>query len=270
MCSRNRIIIRVKLEIFGCSGGIGKGLKTTTFLLDDTLLIDAGTGVELLTMEQMLKIRTVVISHAHVDHIVGLPLMLATIYDQHQHPIDVYALPDVIQALQAHIFNWTIWPDYTTLPEYNPILKLHALNVSDTLQTPAHHITALPAAHPTPTIGFLVSDGQRRFVFTGDTGCNDALWPILNSSPPDLLIIDVSFTDDVQELARLSGHLTPSQLVDQLGQLNQPCPVRITHLKPGFEQAIMQRCQHLLPDWDLDALRQGDCFRLQAIEPCPD
>lgn len=258
----------MKLEILGCSGGIGKGLKTTTFLLDDTVLVDAGTGVELLTMEQMLSIRTVVISHAHVDHIIGLPLMLATIYDQHQHPIDVYALPEVIEALRTHIFNWTIWPDYTTLPDTRPILKLHTLNVNDTLQTAEHQITALPAAHPTPTIGFMIASDTQRFVFTGDTGCNDALWPILNQTPPDLLIIDVSFTDDMHELASLSGHLTPSQLARELAQLNQRCPVRITHLKPGFEQAIMQHCQQLLPDWDIDALRHAECIQLEALEPC--
>jgi len=255
----------VKLEILGCSGGIGKGLKTTTFLLDKTLLIDAGTGVERMTMEQMLQIRTVVISHAHLDHIAGLPLMLATIYDQHRHPLDVYALPEVIEALRQHIFNWTIWPDYTQLPEDRPILRLHPLTNGQQLETDYHQLTLIPATHPTPTTGFLVSDGNARFVFTGDTGCNDALWPLLNQSPPDLIIIDVSFTDDLQELARLSGHLTPSQAAQQLQQLDTPCAVRITHLKPGFEAEIVQRCQHLLPDWDIRALQHNEV--LEITEP---
>lgn len=252
----------MKLEILGCSGGIGKGLKTTTFLLDDTLLVDAGTGVEQLSLEQMLQIRTVVISHAHLDHITGLPLMLATIFDQHQHPVDVYALPDVIQALQAHIFNWTIWPDYTQLPAERPILNLHTLQVGDVLNDGQHQITALPSEHPTPTIGYLISDGHRSFAFTGDTGCNDPLWPILNTAKPDLLIIDVSFTDDVQELARVSGHLTPSQLKQQLEQFAHNCPIRITHLKPGFETAIMERCQQLLPERNLTALLHQETIHL--------
>lgn len=255
----------MKLEILGCSGGIGKGLKTTTFLLDETVLIDAGTGVELLTMEQMLKIRTVVISHAHLDHIAGLPLMLATIFDQHRHPINVHALPDVINALQAHVFNWTIWPDYTTLPENAPILRLHTLNVGDTLATPEHLITALPSEHPTPTIGFMVENDSSNFVFTGDTGCNDALWPILNEKKPDLIIIDVSFTDCVQELARLSGHLTPSQAAEQLSRLDSPCTIRLTHLKPGFENEIMQQCQQLLPEWDLRALQHGEQLSIEPV-----
>ncbi|MCV6590949.1 MAG: 3',5'-cyclic-nucleotide phosphodiesterase [Marinobacterium sp.] len=257
----------MKLEILGCSGGIGKSLKTTTFLLDETLLIDAGTGVEQLTMTQMLKVRTVIITHAHIDHIAGLPLMLATIYDQHQHPIDIYALPEVVTALQQHIFNWTIWPDYTVLPEHQPILRMHTINVGDQLKCQGYDITALPASHPTPTVGYLVRHDSGSFAFSGDNGCNDKLWPVLNHEKPDLLIIDVSFTDDVQELARLSGHLTPSQLAQELAMFNHYCPIRITHLKPGFEDCIMQRCQQLIPERDISALQHGETLIINHTHP---
>ena len=256
----------MKIEILGCSGGIGNGLKTTTFLLDEQLLVDAGTGVELLSLDRMLQIRDVVITHSHLDHIVGLPLMLATIYDQHKHPIDLYALPEVITALQNHIFNWTVWPDYTTLPEERPIIRLHPINVGDQLKLQGKDIKVLPAAHPTPTVGYFISNGENSFAFTGDNGINDALWPILNTCKPDLLIIDVSFTDEVDELARLSGHLTPSHLADQLASFTHPARVMITHLKPGFEDTIMQQCRQLLPDWQVDRLHHGDILNLPV---CP-
>ncbi|WP_415903081.1 MBL fold metallo-hydrolase [Neptuniibacter sp. QD29_5] len=252
----------MKLEILGCSGGIGHGLKTTTFLVDDSLLIDAGTGVELLKMDQMLAIKDVVITHAHLDHIIGLPLMLATIFDQHKTPINIYALPEVVEALKSHIFNWTIWPDYTCLPEDKPIIKLHTVNVGDQLSLQGKTIEVIPAEHPTPTVGYLVSDGQASFAFSGDTGINDALWPILNKQKPDLLIIDVSFTDEVDELARLSGHLTPSHLASQLQKLTHPTRIMITHLKPGFEDTIMQQCRRFLPEWQIDRLHHGDIINL--------
>ena len=252
----------MKIEILGCSGGIGHGLKTTTFLVDDSLLVDAGTGIELLNMEQMLAIRDVVITHAHIDHIIGLPLMLATIYDQHKEPINLYALPDVVEALEQHIFNWTIWPDYTRLPEERPIISLHKINVGDTLELQGKKIEALPANHPTPTVGYLVSDANASFAFSGDSGINDVLWPILNDRKPDLLIIDVSFTDEVDELARLSGHLTPSHLADQLQQLEHHARIMITHLKPGFEDTIMQQCRKVLPDWQIDRLHHGDLLHI--------
>ncbi len=253
----------MNIEILGCSGGIGHGLKTTTFLLDQQLLIDAGTGVELLTPEQMLAIRDVVITHAHLDHIAGLPLMLATIYDRHQHPVDVYGHPDVIEALKNHIFNWTIWPDYTCLPEQRPILRLHSIREGEKLSLQGKTLQALPAAHPTPTLGYYVSDGRHGFAFSGDSGCNDALWPLLNRIKPDLLIVDVSFTDEVDELARLSGHLTPSQLRQQLTRFqHRDTRILITHLKPGFEDAIIEHCQRLLPEWRVERLEQGARIRL--------
>jgi len=252
----------VKLEILGCSGGIGHGLKTTTFLLDDRLLIDAGTGVELLRMEQMLAIEDIVITHAHLDHIIGLPLMLATIFDQHTRPINIYALPEVVKALQEHIFNWTIWPDYTCLPAEKPIIQLHSVSIGEQLNLQGKTIEVIPAEHPSPTVGYLVSDDNSSFAFSGDSGINPALWPILNRKQPDLIIIDVSFTDEVNELARLSGHLTPSHLAKELEQLDQPTRIMITHLKPGFEDMIMQQCRKLLPDWQIDRLHHGDLINL--------
>lgn len=252
----------MKLEILGCSGGIGHGLKTTTFLIDESLLLDAGTGVELLKMDQMLAIRDVIITHAHIDHIIGLPLMLATIYDQHQEPINVYALPEVIEALKQHIFNWTIWPDYTCLPEKKPIVRLHKVKVGDKLSLQGKNIEVLPASHPTPTVGYFIEQDDSSFAFSGDTGINIDLWPILNKYKPDTLIIDVSFTDEVDELAKLSGHLTPSHLAEQLQHFNHSARICITHLKPGFEDTIMQQCRQLLPNWQVDRLRHRDLIQL--------
>lgn len=252
----------MKIEILGCSGGIGQGLKTTTFLIDDTLLVDAGTGVELLTMDRMLAIRDIVITHAHLDHIIGLPLMLATIYDQHQSPINIHGLPEVIDALKQHIFNWTVWPDYTCLPEEKPIIQLHTLAVGDQLNLQGKQIEVLPAAHPTPTVGYLVADQSGSFAFTGDSGLNDPIWPLLNTRNPDLLIIDVSFTNEVEELARLSGHLTPNQLAQQLAHYSGSGQIMITHLKPGFEKIILDQCLQLLPHRQIDYLRHGSIINL--------
>ena len=252
----------MKIEILGCSGGIGQGLKTTTFLIDETLLLDAGTGVELLTMDRLLNIRDVVITHCHLDHIIGLPLMLATIFDLHREPINIYALPEVTQALKQHIFNWTIWPDYTTLPEERPIINLNAIDVGDSLRIQGKTVEVIPAEHPTPTAGYYINNGQQSFLFTGDSGVNDQLCPIINQRQPDLLIIDVSFTNESDQLAHLSGHLTPSLLAQQLSELEAHPRIAITHLKPGVEDTIMQQCKHLLPDLCLDRLHQGEVITL--------
>lgn len=244
----DRLVWKVKVEILGCSGGIGKGLKTTTFLVDDSLLLDAGTGVELLTSDQMLKIRTVLITHAHIDHIAGLPLMLATIYDRHKHKIDVYALPSVISALRKHIFNWDIWPDYTRLPPDSPILSMHELNIGDELVLEGKEVVVLPSNHPSPTAGYIIKSGNRSFAFTGDTGINDQLAPLLNQHQPEVFIVDVSFTNEMDELAKLSGHLTPNGLKHQIDQLNYSPAIYLTHLKPGHEEAIIKEATTLVKE----------------------
>jgi len=253
----------VKIEILGCSGGIGQGLKTTTFLVDDTLLLDAGTGVELLTMERLLNIRDVVITHGHLDHIIGLPLMISTIFDQHQAPINVYALPEVITALKEHIFNWTIWPDFTTLPEENPIIRLHSVNVGDILNLQGKVIEVIPATHPTPTAGYLIKETAHSFLFTGDSGLNKTLATLLNQHQPELLIIDVSFADESTPLAEQSGHLTPAMLAQQLMSLEYTPRIAITHLKPGVEDRIIQQCHRLLPNQQIDRLKQGEVITLR-------
>ena len=255
----------MKIEILGCSGGVGLGLKTTTFLLDEQLLIDAGTGIELLTMERMLNIRDIVITHAHLDHTIGLPLMLATIFDQHKTPVNVYAIPEVIQALKDHVFNWTVWPDLTQLPQEAPILNLHEINLGDQLSIQGKTITVLPAEHPTPTVGYFVDDGQHSFAFTGDNGINDQLWPILNTLKPELLIIDVSFTDEVDALARVSGHLTPSHLEGELKKFDHDANIMITHLKPGFEVQIMEECRALIPERNIQKLQHNQIIDLNNL-----
>ncbi|MBR9884079.1 MAG: 3',5'-cyclic-nucleotide phosphodiesterase, partial [Oceanospirillales bacterium] len=237
----------MKIDILGCSGGIGPGLHTTAFRVDKHLLVDAGSGVGTLTLEQMLDIRSVIITHAHIDHILGLPLMLATIYDQHTHPVHVYASSSVISALKDHIFNWTIWPDFTQLPAERPILQLHTVDPDSELEIENYRITTLPADHPSPAVGYLVNDGQSSFAFTGDSGYHPPFWHQVNRHQPELIIVDISFTDDARELANDSGHMTSSQLQQALALLDYTPDVRITHLKAGFEQAISAECSSTDP-----------------------
>jgi len=237
----------LKIDILGCSGGIGPGLQTTTFLVDDNLLLDAGSGIGTLSIEQMLSIRNILITHAHIDHILGLPLMLATIYDQHEEPVDVYATETVISALREHIFNWTIWPDFSQLPAHRPILRLHVIEDDAEFRVAGYRIRTLPADHPTPAVGYLIGKGSDSFAFTGDSGFHPPFWDRVNEHRPQLLIVDVSFTDDALELALDSGHMTSDQLNDAIALLDYCPDVRITHLKAGFEQAISDQCSRSGP-----------------------
>ncbi|MEO7338485.1 MAG: 3',5'-cyclic-nucleotide phosphodiesterase, partial [Caldimonas sp.] len=145
------------IKVLGCSGAIAAGCWTTAFLIDDDVLIDAGTGVGDLTLEQLARIEHIVLSHSHLDHIVSIPLLADSVMHARRgsEPIQIHALPQTITALRDHIFNGVIWPDFTRLPSAEqPMLELVPFAVSDVLTLGHKRIEVLSAAHSVPAVGF--------------------------------------------------------------------------------------------------------------------
>ena len=182
------------IRVLGCSGSIAARCHTTAFLLDDDILIDAGSGVGELRLDELARIDHIVLSHSHLDHVLSIPLLADSVLKLRQgaeglsslRPIHVMALPQTLQALRDHVFNGVIWPDFTRLPSaQHPILKLHEVQVGDVLRfaarggRPDRVVHVLPAAHTVPTVGYGVETEQGWWVFTGDTGPNPALWQAL-------------------------------------------------------------------------------------------
>jgi len=256
----------VKIRILGCSGGLGPGRRTTSFLVDDELLIDAGSGLEQLSMEQLLRIRDVVITHAHIDHIMGLPLMLGTIYEQHQVPVRVHALDEVLTALHQHVFNWTLWPDFTCLPRERPILELAPVELDRRYNVGGYQVVPLPATHPVPSAGFWVADAEGcSFAFTGDSGFHPPFWQRVNAYRPQLVIADVSFASESADLAADSGHMMVEQLGQVLSLLEYRPEIRATHFKVGQEERLVRRLEAFRDGQGsaiVRPLRQGEEFDL--------
>lgn len=258
------------LLILGCSGGIGKDLRTTSFLLNDTVLIDAGTGVGDLTLEQLKKIDYLFLTHSHLDHICSLPFMLDAVGMSRSKPLTVFGIPETIKALQDHIFNNVIWPDFTKIPSpENPCVIFKTIEVGQTLAIDQVQITALPVNHSIPGNGYWIDSGDGALVFSGDTGPCAAFWNAIkdkvNKTAIDKgndylkhLIIETSFTNAEQELAKLSGHYHPELLVTDLQGLNEGCNVWITHLKPDESTKIMQEIAlHLEGKRNAKSLKNG-------------
>ena len=237
------------IRVLGCSGSIAAGCRTTAFLLDDDVLIDAGTGVGDLTLDELARIDHILLSHSHLDHVLGVPLLADSVMRRRigRPAIVVHALPATLAALRAHVFNGTIWPDFTRLPTAEqPILALQAFNTGDVLQIGRHHIEVLPALHTVPAVGFAVLGAQAgaaeaagAWVFTGDTAPNPALWQRLKALKVASLVIETAFRDDEHALAAVSRHLHPAALGRELQQLAQGVAVYITHIKPGELDAVM-------------------------------
>jgi len=224
----------MKLRVLGCSGGIGGSLHTTSFAIDHDILIDAGTGVGELSLKELSRIDHIFITHSHMDHICSLPLMLDSVAGMRDHPVIVYATAATIELLKQHIFNWKIWPDFSVIPSVDkPLMRYQAIVLAETVVLQGRKITALPAVHTVPAVGYHLDSGQASLVFSGDTYINDRLWEVLNTIENlRYLIIETAFPNSEIELARLSKHLCPSLLVDELCKFTGNAEVFVRHFIP--------------------------------------
>ena len=237
----------MQIKILGCSGGVGGDLHTTSMLVDDDILIDAGTGVGRLSLNALQKINHVFITHAHMDHIAFLPLLLDTVMGLRDEAVNVYASAQVIQILKEHVFNWLIWPNFNLIPNgQDPLLAYKVLNVGDTVTLAGRIMTALPANHGVPAVGYQLDSGNQSLVFTGDTAGCKALWDKVNTIQNlKYLIIETAFSNQDVALAAESKHLCPMTLADELGYLQKKPLIYITHMKPGAgEQIMTEIAQH--------------------------
>ncbi|MBE2257956.1 MAG: 3',5'-cyclic-nucleotide phosphodiesterase [Candidatus Accumulibacter sp.] len=226
----------MKLTVLGCSGGIGgSDLRTTSMLVDDDLLIDAGTGVADLSRAQLAAIDHVFLTHSHLDHIASLPLLIDSVSDLREQPLTVHATPATLEIIGKHIFNWVIWPDFSVIPSpEKALMQYRAIALGQSVQLGERKITALPAEHTVPAVGYQLDSGHGSLVFTGDTTVNDSFWPVVNRiANLRYLLIETAFANRERRLAEISKHLCPSMLVSELGKLKVDAEIYISHLKPG-------------------------------------
>ena len=255
----------MRVRVLGCSGGINQNVATTSFLIDDDILIDAGTGVCDLPLEEMRRIKHIFITHSHLDHIASIPLLADTLFeDLIGQPLIVHALPETIKALREHIFNWTIWPNFTELPhKSNAVLKLETMSAGSVSEISGRQIEMISVNHSVPGVGYCIKAEDKVFAFSGDTTSNENFWVSLNKYESlDLLVVESAFADRDIELAKVAFHYCPKLLAEDLPKLKHKPRVCISHLKPGCEPEIMEQCRAALPDWDICQLKSGDIFQL--------
>jgi cAMP phosphodiesterase len=238
----------MQLRVLGCSGGVGKGLRTTSYLLDQHILLDGGTGVGDLTLDEMRQIRHLILTHAHLDHIAGFALMLSSIYDSFQHTIQVHAPQAVIDALKNSLFNWQVWPDFSQLPSATaPIIQFNIVNEAEQFLIDDYQIEAISLSHTVASYAYLIDHNGSHICFFGDTGPTDKIWQRINQSGIDYpIIVEVSYPNDKKQLAADSGHYTAELLANDLAKLDQKAKVYIQHLKPGSQHTIENELKNYL------------------------
>jgi ribonuclease BN (tRNA processing enzyme) len=256
--------LNMELRVLGCSGGVGTGLRTTTMLLNEHILFDAGTGVGDLSLEEMAGIEHIFLTHSHLDHIADIPLLVDSVFERIKQPIVVHGLYETIEALRRHIFNNVIWPDFTKLPTAeNPVLKFEEMKPGEVADVEGCKVEMIPVNHLVPGVGYRVSCDEKSFAFSGDTSSNDTFWAALNKHDSlDMLIVESAFLNKDVELSKQAGHYCANLLADDLNKLKHQPEVYITHNQPGLEDKIMAECKAAIKDRTIHRLVGGDSFTL--------
>jgi ribonuclease BN (tRNA processing enzyme) len=253
----------MKLRILGCSGGIGgRHLRTTSFLVDNDILVDAGTGVGDLSLAELAQIDHVFITHSHLDHVTSIPFLVDTVGGMRAKPITVHATGSTLEILRNHVFNWSIWPDFTEIPTPEaPFMRYEEIEVGRCVTLSGREITPLPANHTVPAVGYHLNSGKGSLVFSGDTGPNDPLWKVVNRiANLKYMIIETAFSNKERWLAEVSKHLCPSMLSEELVKLDRAAEIWITHLKPGEIELTMQEVEECAGKWFPRMLQNGQTF----------
>ena len=234
-------------------------------LIDGDVLLDAGTGVGDLSLDDLHPIRHVFLTHAHLDHIAGLPMLIDSIFtDQVDTPVTVYGRMETLAAIRQHVFNWVIWPDFAVLPSpERPMLRYQVCNPGDTVTIEHRDFHAVDVAHSVPAIGYTVRQAGQVFAVSGDTKTNKTLWPALNAvNDLRALVIEVSFPDEQESLAAAAGHYCPATVARDLMLLEHDPDIWLTGMKPGEEERILAQVLSAVPDKNIRMLSRGTIINL--------
>lgn len=232
-----------------------------SFLLDDCVAIDAGSLALGISNEQRQKVRDIIITHPHLDHIATLPIFVDDLFSDLEMPICVHATTETIDALEEHIFNWKIFPRFSQLEnDFGSVLEYSQLVLGEKFTIKHFEIVAVPVSHQIPTIGVVVSAENKTIALTSDTAETEYFWEFVNSLPNlNALFIECAFPNSKDELARVSHHLTPNTLNKELAKFRHNCPVFAINLKPMFRAEIVAELENLnLPQ--LNVMQVGKIY----------
>lgn len=256
-----------KFTVLGCSGSEAAGESPCSFRLGDSVLFDAGSASTRLSVDEQTKLRSIYLTHCHLDHIKDLAFIAENIFSLQSAPIDVYAAPSVLRAVQQHFFNDVIWPDFSKLPTpQRPVFKFKEMPENaptPVADYPGIHIEAVQVNHPGPTLGFIIAGQRRAIVYAGDTGPTQRIWEAVNRQPlVNDILLETSFPNRLQSIADDAQHLTPKTLARELEKLQRrDVKIHVYHVKVPYAEEIARELREL-GDPRVRLLRQGDEFEL--------
>jgi len=267
----------MKVQILGSYGGDSPVCRMTSFLIDDTIAVDAGAITRALDITAQRAIRHILISHSHMDHTASLPFLIENIFGSQEGSLTIYTTESVLANVRRHLFNNDTWPDFTRIPDrLYPAVRFVEIGVERPLIIPGGsgeslEVTAVGVNHIVPTVGFLIRQGPDSVLYTSDTGPTERVWEVANSAP-DLraVITECSFPNRLKDVAEVSLHLTPDMLAAELTKLKRRVPVFLYHLKPAYLDELREELGRLETEHEVRELRQGGVYDFGAATVAPE
>lgn len=222
-----------------------------SFLINDCVSVDAGAVAFHLTGEKLLRVKDLVLTHVHLDHIASFPFIFSEEFTEIQEPVRIHASERDIHSLKAHIFNNVIWPDFTKIPnQHGQLLAFHPYTTNQPFEVAGLTITPIPVNHTVETFGLVVDDGRVAVAFSSDTARTDGFWEYLNTVDRlKAVFVDVAFNNALESVALASKHLTPHLLVGELEKLTRPAEIFAVNLKPMCRTLVAKEVNELnVPD----------------------
>jgi ribonuclease BN (tRNA processing enzyme) len=254
----------LKIKVLGTYGSEGPGQRATAFLVDDRVLVDAGTVGGALSVPEQIQIQHALISHAHLDHTAGLAFLTDTLaMVAPDRRVTACSIAPVVESLRTHAFNDTLWPNFTNIPSAaQSVLGFRELPEEGESRVGELWVTPVLVEHTVPTTGFVIHDGETGFVFSGDTGPTKRIWQIAREMRGlKALIVETAFPNRLAMLAKASGHLTPEMLRQEIDKMPPDLPIWIYHIKPQLYQETAEELAKIDPT-RIHILEQGKTYTI--------
>lgn len=258
----------MRVRVLGCHGGETPRHRTTCFLIDERITIDAGAICRSLALEEQVQIDHILVSHSHMDHVKDLALLADQVIGRRQKPVMLHCGPETAETLRSSYFNNYLWPDFTSIPMPDrPVMsivvhepgrpfrlsRLSPEGASGAGADPAgggapladgeYEVRYIPVSHPVESMAMIIRGPSGSILYTSDTGPTRKLWQEANDTPELRgLFVELSFPNHMQALADVAGHYTPQTLSEELGKIDRrdDIPLFVYHLKPGFYEQTKQ------------------------------